>query len=65
MKGKVKKWLEFKGYGFIDAEDNEEDVFVHHTSLTNTSYLKKGQDVEFEIESSHKGPQAVDVKIVY
>ena len=65
MKGTVKKWLEFKGFGFIEAPDKDEDIFVHHTSLTNTSYLKKGQDVEFEIESSQKGPQAVDVKIIY
>ena len=65
MKGTVKKWLEFKGFGFIEAADKDEDIFVHHTSLINTSYLKKGQDVEFEIESSQRGPQAVDVKILY
>ncbi|MBD3171848.1 cold-shock protein [Candidatus Bathyarchaeota archaeon] len=65
MKGTVKKWLDFKGFGFIKVEDQDDDVFVHHSSLANTSYLKKGQEVEFEIEESHKGPRAVDVKILY
>jgi len=65
MKGTVKTWLDFKGYGFINVEDQNDDLFVHHSGLSNTSYLKKGQPVEFEVKDTPRGPQAVDVKILY
>jgi CspA family cold shock protein len=62
LEGKVKKWLEFRGFGFIEIEGRNEDVFVHHSELNNTSTLKSGQKVEFEIEDSPKGPKALNVK---
>ena len=62
LEGKVKKWLEFRGFGFIEIEGRNEDVFVHHSELNNTSTLKSGQKVEFEIEDSPKGHKALNVK---
>lgn len=64
MEGTVKKWLEFRGFGFIDIEGQDEDVFVHHSELNETTSLMSGQKVEFEVEDTPKGPRAVDVKIV-
>jgi CspA family cold shock protein len=59
----VKRWLDGKGYGFIEVE-KQDDVFVHHTELEGTYSLMEGQKVEFDLESSYKGPRAVNVKIL-
>ena len=63
MEGIVKRWLD-RGYGFIGVEGNDKDVFVHHSSLNEVYELREGQNVEFDMEDSPKGPRAVNVKIV-
>lgn len=64
MKGTVKWFNNKKGYGFITREDGQGDVFVHYTAIETRGFktLKEGQKVEFDIEDSPKGPQAVHVK---
>lgn len=64
MEGIVKKWLDGRGFGFIEVDDNEDDVFVHHSELQGTYSLMSGQKVEFEVEDSYKGPRAKNVKVV-
>ncbi|MBP6086984.1 MAG: cold shock domain-containing protein, partial [Pelolinea sp.] len=51
-----------KGYGFIGYNENE-DIFVHFSSIQMDGYrvLKQGQIVEFEVEETPKGKQAVAV----
>ena len=61
MKGTVKWFNDRKGFGFIEGED-EKDIFVHRNSLAEDTYLTDGDQVEYEIGSSDKGPQAVNVK---
>ena len=61
MKGKVKWYNSFKGYGFIEGED-EKDVFVHQTAIPEGTHLDEGDEVEFEVEKGEKGPSAVNVK---
>ena len=61
MKGKVKWYNARKGYGFIEGED-EKDVFVHNTALPMGIYLDEGDQVEYEIEDSDRGPKAINVK---
>ena len=61
MKGTVKWFNERKGYGFIEGED-EKDIFVHKNSLPEGTYLNDGDQVEYEIEASDKGPHAINVK---
>ena len=63
MEGVVKRWLD-RGYGFISVEGNDDDVFVHHTGLDGVYELLEGQNVEFDIEDTPKGPRAVNVKII-
>ena len=61
--GTVQWFSRVKGYGFIRPDENEEDVFVHYSSIRGEGYrnLNQGQRVEFTIEDTDKGPQAVDV----
>ena len=63
MKGTVKNFNKGKGYGFIRAEDNR-DYFFHYSALIMDDYktAEKGENVEFEIEESDRGPRAKNVK---
>ncbi|MEA3396102.1 MAG: cold-shock protein [Chloroflexota bacterium] len=63
MIGTVKWFNEKKGYGFITPENGESDVFVHFTDLTGSGFktLNEGEQVEFEIAQSDRGPKAVNV----
>jgi CspA family cold shock protein len=61
MKGKIKWYNSRKGYGFIEGEDKK-DIFVHRNSIPDGTYLNEGDEVEYEIEESDKGPQATNVK---
>ena len=63
MEGTVKRWLD-RGFGFIAVEGQDDEVFVHHTSLDGISELREGQKVEFEVEDGPKGPRATNVKVV-
>jgi len=63
LEGTVKRWLD-RGFGFIGVEGQDDDVFVHHTSLDGISELREGQKVEFEVEDGPKGPRATNVKVV-
>ncbi len=61
-RGKVKWFNDKKGYGFI-AQEGGRDVFVHFSNIKGDGYksLAEGQEVEFEIRETEKGPQAVNV----
>ena len=61
--GKVKKWFEDKGFGFITSQGK--DYFVHVTKLADgTERLAPEQEVEFYTVDTPKGVQAIDVSIV-
>jgi CspA family cold shock protein len=52
-----------KGYGFIETDDADEDVFFHMEDVGGPD-LEEGQDVEFDIEQADKGPRAVNLERV-
>ncbi|MBM4266605.1 MAG: cold shock domain-containing protein [Deltaproteobacteria bacterium] len=60
--GRVKWFNNAKGYGFIVQEGGPE-VFVHYSAIQGDGYktLAEGQEVDFEIADSDKGPQATNV----
>jgi CspA family cold shock protein len=61
--GTVKWFNGTKGYGFIAPDDGSKDVFVHFSEIAMEGYkeLVEGDRVEFGVEQSPKGPQAVRV----
>ena len=63
MKGTVKWYNHFKGYGFISGEDGT-DVFIHRTALPMGTDIDENDPVEYEMEKSERGPKATNVKMV-
>lgn len=61
MKGTIKWYNARKGYGFIQGEDGK-DVFVHRSAIPAGTFLNEGDRVEFDVESSERGPKAVNVQ---
>ncbi|MBN1890279.1 MAG: cold shock domain-containing protein [Thermoflexales bacterium] len=61
--GTVRWFSRVKGYGFINPDGQEDDVFVHFSAIEGDGYrnLNKGQRVEFSVEDTDKGPQAIKV----
>jgi CspA family cold shock protein len=59
-KGTVDFFNDTGGYGFIDTEDEDEDVFFHMEDVGGPD-LEEGQEVEFDIEQADKGPRATNV----
>ncbi|RUM61783.1 MAG: cold-shock protein [Sulfurimonas sp.] len=65
LNGTVKWFNEEKGYGFIQQNSGESDVFVHFRQVNSTGSgrisLAEGQQVTYEIGEGQKGPQAENV----
>ena len=61
--GTVKWFNDRKGFGFIEPEGSDKDLFVHMSEIQMEGYktLKDGQSVEFVEESGEKGPCATKV----
>jgi len=57
IKGKVKWFNPQKGYGFIEREDKEKDVFVHSSAVRDAGlrFLNEGDEITFEVEDGEKG----------
>ena len=63
IKGKVKWFNGTKGYGFIEREDKEKDVFVHSSAARAANMqLNEGDELTFEVENGEKGPSAVNLQ---
>ncbi len=60
--GTVKWFDEDRGYGFV-ADDDGGELFLHASCLLveDTGGLREGTPIEYEVERTERGPQAVDV----
>ena len=61
--GTVKWFNNAKGYGFILADQGNEDLFAHYSAIKMEGYktLKAGQQVSFEITKGDKGLHAINI----
>ena len=64
LKGTVKWFNGKKGFGFIEREDKEKDLFVHANAVkaAGMRYLNEKDKLEFTLEDGPKGPSAVNLK---
>ncbi len=63
----VVKWFDTrKGFGFIKGSDGGKDVFVHYSSIEGEGFrrLRDGEQVEYELVESDRGPHAQNVRPV-
>lgn len=54
------------GFGFIKREGEDKDLFFHANELNGVEFnsLNEGDQVQFEVGSGPKGPNAVNVSLV-
>lgn len=64
MEGTFKGWVPNKTFGFIDLDDDSDDVFVHQVELTSSESVKAGARLAFDVEANEKGRRAVGVTVV-
>ncbi len=52
--GKIKHWNSDKGYGFIDVDNQNEDVFFHVSTVRLSQSISEGQRVYFNSQRNDK-----------
>ena len=62
--GKIKWFNPKKGYGFIDQDDDDKDMFIHITALqkANISGLNEGDKISYDVEDENGRQSAVNIK---
>ncbi len=60
--GTVERFDGSKGFGYIQS-DGQDKVFVHYYAIKDSGirHLRVGEQVEFSVKESPRGPEAVDV----
>ena len=63
MQARVKWFDKSKGYGFIE-QPGKEDIFIHYSNIDMNGFktLNEGQLVEFEMKTTEKGYQAINIR---
>ncbi len=67
MQGKIEKKIQDRGFGFITVEDKEESVFFHRSQIQGELIfedLQEGETVQFDVEETQKGLQAININKV-
>jgi cold shock protein len=62
--GKVVRFDDARGYGFIAPSGGGEDVFVHVNELADCGRVTVGTRVAFEVAEGDRGPKAYDVRLI-
>ena len=66
IQGSVKWFNDAQGFGFITCPNASGDVFVHYSQIQQEGYrrLRPDQPVNFKLQNTQKGLQAVEVEPV-
>ncbi len=57
------KWMsKTKGYGFINIENEDRDVFCHCNDCEFNQIYDEGEKIIFEIAEEEKGKRAINVR---
>lgn len=62
MRGRIKRFIEDKGYGFITGEDGQ-DYFFHISQVRDIVEIKNWMIVNFDIADGKKGKNAVNIRV--
>ena len=62
MRGRIKRFIEDKGYGFITGEDGQ-DYFFHISQVRDMVEIKNYMIVNFDIADGKKGKNAVNISV--
>lgn len=64
MKGTVKFFHNQNGYGFIETDEMDDDVYFNEEDQEDGFEVSEGDEVEFDQESGDRGPKAMNVTLV-
>lgn len=61
--GTVARFMDDKGFGFIQPDSGDKDIFVHYSAVEGSGFrsLAQGERVEYDIVEDPKGPRAENV----
>jgi cold shock protein len=62
--GTIKRLVRDRGFGFVQGGPEGQEFFFHRSAVEGNEFdqLREGQSVEFDVESSAKGPRAGAVR---
>ncbi len=62
MEGSIRKWV--TSYGFISADGEDKEIFVHQSEVKGGQPLREGQRVTFDVKEDARGPKATNVALI-
>ena len=63
MKGVVKFFHDQNGYGFIETDEMDDDVYFDIDEQDSGLEVEEGDEVEFDQEEGDKGPKAANLTL--